>query len=289
MSKFYKHELRKFSLYKEDGTWIHFPQRSELLVQFFQLNHKDDVTITVLWRGTVLDKFTIQRQEYVFSVIAKYPSIGYKQTDAFGKVIKRFQYSFHDIEMYHKCLHCLQVELKIPIVDMETKSRLSTQLHNQSQTQQLSQSQYESHSQYEPSQPRNVTVQTPSQHERKSQYGPCQNAEPRFHIPDLSACIPPSSHFQHSAHSKHHWKYSPPRILSQLNLPYSPMPSPSGYADPMTLPSPKVSTDQMQSTAEFTIEELLNLEDPKLKDLVREILKDKKFVEVVKKLDKIIN
>lgn len=55
------------------------------------------------------------------SIIAKYPSIGYKETSVFGKVLKRFQISFASQDIFEECFTYIRDDLKLPSVDLDKK------------------------------------------------------------------------------------------------------------------------------------------------------------------------
>lgn len=60
------------------------------------------------------------------SVIAKYPSIGYKETSVFGKVLKRFQISFASQDIFEECFTYIRDDLKLPSSDLDKKIQQTT-------------------------------------------------------------------------------------------------------------------------------------------------------------------
>ncbi|ODV81049.1 uncharacterized protein CANTADRAFT_10181 [Suhomyces tanzawaensis NRRL Y-17324] len=134
-SLLYTFRVRKLSTFKSDGTWHHYPQRTDLSVHFFKLRMDSVITVSAMWKGTTLERVVLEPTVNVVSVIAKYPSIGYKQSDPYGKLLKRFQISFNDQDEYEKCYKCMQESLKLQLVpgELEKKSDEGTWYDSMSQ------------------------------------------------------------------------------------------------------------------------------------------------------------
>lgn len=47
-------KIRKYSSFKPDKTWYHFPQRSDLSIYFFKMPVSSNITIMIIWKGTTL-------------------------------------------------------------------------------------------------------------------------------------------------------------------------------------------------------------------------------------------
>ncbi|RCK65782.1 hypothetical protein Cantr_01548 [Candida viswanathii] len=115
----YNFNINKFSVYQRDKTWQHFPQRSELSISFIR-DQSDEISVVVHWRGTNLDSFSLLvTDKCVTTVLCKSPSIGVKQCDKYGNILKRFQISFTEDNEYTKCCDMLTLVYKFNVNNKE--------------------------------------------------------------------------------------------------------------------------------------------------------------------------
>ncbi|KAK6459279.1 uncharacterized protein RJT20DRAFT_14953 [Scheffersomyces xylosifermentans] len=105
-------KIRKFSEFNEP-EWLHYPQRSHLSIHFVQSAQNEySVDITILWKGATLRTINFDTSDdTVSSIVAKFPSIGFKQSTSMGVILSRFQISFNDREEYERCYNHISLNL----------------------------------------------------------------------------------------------------------------------------------------------------------------------------------
>lgn len=110
----FEFQLKRLLVLRE-GKWHHFPQRSDITLQFFKSS--SDITITVIWKAVELLRVR-DGSENVVSYLCRYPAIGLKSTDAFGALLKRCQFSFHEgSNQFEQCVEFLK-ENGMNVVDV---------------------------------------------------------------------------------------------------------------------------------------------------------------------------
>ncbi|KAI3403988.2 hypothetical protein KGF56_003255 [Candida oxycetoniae] len=94
-------KINKYSTFRQN-TWVHFPQRTDLSINFLQKT--DEIEVLIQWKGTNLDRHILfLTAKVTTSILRKSPCIGVKQCDSLGKILFRFQISLENDAEFVKC------------------------------------------------------------------------------------------------------------------------------------------------------------------------------------------
>ncbi|CAI5758665.1 unnamed protein product [Candida verbasci] len=285
--------INKFSIMKGD-SWHHYPQRSELSINMVKA--MVDFNVEVQWKGAILDKFMLNMDDKcVTTLLSRFPCIGLKQSDINGSILVRFQISLVNESDFEKCCKFLQQELKANVNNKLNDPISSQQFQNDnSQSSHLhlpvtSPQQNILHPNSNQSQNyNNVNLDQLIQalSNATNSQSPTQQQSP-FLQPELS--YPLQSQPRNTTISPNSIS-SPQGMMSQTITPQSL--SPQAYLQPQYFPyynqNQKESQKQGIKIPLNDITDLKTLSDSQLRAIIRNQLKQPEFIELVKRLDKII-
>ncbi|EAZ62806.2 predicted protein [Scheffersomyces stipitis CBS 6054] len=251
-----------------------------------------------------------------------FPSIGFKQTEMFGKVLVRFQVGFSDQQEYDKCCVCIENNLDLPIISRENSNDMSGEFsknltlfpdsqvimsqsdfkqppnrasqiaaQNPFQDSQVASSNLESqyhHRSQQKQQTQSQTQHPQAQSQTPTQAKPLTQSRPTHSVayPDYSRLLltpmsdnyPSSSYIQTSPIATN--KRAPLNVHQRSHQSQQPLISDQDNSSGVNLRQILSELDNGS--------ELYSMSDTELKNTIVEVLKQKSFVDIVKRIDTIL-